>query len=789
MLFAWRRILALRPTPMSRLGCSGATPSRNHHYLLVEPLEARTLLTYSASIIFSDVGQPTVFFQEAKPASDSLVFDVDASGNLRHNRFSAGDPGFASAIDLDSTTPGVQSLSVKQIGLLSVSAGTGDDSVIVAGGFPATLPVFFQGGPGNDTLVGGPGNDTLIGGPGDDSLVAGGGNDLLIGDDPVTGTDGNDTLVAGPGNDTLIGGIGNDTYIFDADAPLGNDIIDESGGGIDTLDFSATTTAITINLGIATAQTVNANLTLTLSAANTIENVIGGAGNDLIIGNALDNSLVGGAGNDTLIGGAGHNTLVGGAGDDVFVWNNGDGSDLIDGGAGNDMVVVNGSPAADNFNLSANGDRLELSGSTADSRSFALDIGTTELVRVNAGDGNDTLNVQSTPSGTAVQLDGGPGNDTFTVGFNAPLLPTIGGRVAGILSSVTINGGAGTNTLQLEDSSAATAATVTVTPTSVGAAPGDTFFGAGGSLNYSGIATLALDLDNAPQGDRINVTPSAETALVVNGGGPGFPTATGDSLRLDLTAAADPVLAIPLAGGPHLCQWTFSNRQPITFTGIESLDPPFFLYVATLYRDVLGRTADSAGMNFWVRQLAQGVPAQAVAGSFLESAEYRGIEVDTLYRRILARAADRPGRSFWVSQLLSGATETDVALAFLTSAEFQGLRASASDYVRGLYQTVFGREGSASEVGFWQQILESGARTRAAVSFYFLTSNEAYLQALDQFFATFLRRGVDPSGQSTFFAQMVSGMTTPAQLGAEILASDEYLARIVATACSDQPIL
>ena len=68
---------------------------------------------------------------------------------------------------------------------------------------------------------------------------------------------------------------------------LGSDTIDESGGGVDTLDFSATTTrAVAIDLGNAAAQVVNAGLTLTLSAGNTIENVIGGALGDTITGNA-----------------------------------------------------------------------------------------------------------------------------------------------------------------------------------------------------------------------------------------------------------------------------------------------------------------------------------------------------------------------------------------------------------------------------------------------------------------------------------------------------------------------
>ena len=99
--------------------------------------------------------------------------------------------------------------------------------------------------------------------------------------------------------------------MFDTDVALGSDTLDESGGGNDTLDFSGTTTrAISINLGLATAQVVNANLTLTLSSASTFENVIGGSLDDTLTGNALANRLTGGAGNDILTGGAGNDVYV-----------------------------------------------------------------------------------------------------------------------------------------------------------------------------------------------------------------------------------------------------------------------------------------------------------------------------------------------------------------------------------------------------------------------------------------------------------------------------------------------
>jgi Ca2+-binding RTX toxin-like protein len=129
--------------------------------------------------------------------------------------------------------------------------------------------------------------------------------------DVITGNINNNVLEGGGGNDTLIGGPGNDTYRFDTDNALGSDTINESGGGIDTLDFSATTTrAVTINLGNPAAQVVNAGLTLTLSSGATIEIVRGGALGDSITGNALNNVIEGGGGNDTLTGGAGNDKYL-----------------------------------------------------------------------------------------------------------------------------------------------------------------------------------------------------------------------------------------------------------------------------------------------------------------------------------------------------------------------------------------------------------------------------------------------------------------------------------------------
>lgn len=128
-------------------------------------------------------------------------------------------------------------------------------------------------------------------------------------------------------------------------------------GGNDTLDFSGWNSNSLINLnpgafsdgggsGIVPLETLKANGLLpesytedqyaalrarynspdgmlhdniSIAYGTTIENAVGGGGNDTIIGNSVANILSGGAGNDSLLGGDGVDSLIGGLGNDIFI--------------------------------------------------------------------------------------------------------------------------------------------------------------------------------------------------------------------------------------------------------------------------------------------------------------------------------------------------------------------------------------------------------------------------------------------------------------------------------------
>jgi Ca2+-binding RTX toxin-like protein len=226
--------------------------------------------------------------------------------------------------------------------------GDNNDNNIIGTGFADRI--FGLGG--DDSIDGKEGDDVIYGNENNDTLVDRSGNNIL------DGGSGDDILYGGELN-TLLGGEGNDTYLFEGNAPIGINFL-EDASGVDTIEFAGSTRSVNIDLGITKAQTVNSNVTLALSSPNQIENIIGSYDSDSINGNSLDNVLQGGDiedtnygansdlldsdlldgkdGNDRLFGWYGDDILIGGAGNDIL--DGGIGRDNLEGGTGNDTYYV-----------------------------------------------------------------------------------------------------------------------------------------------------------------------------------------------------------------------------------------------------------------------------------------------------------------------------------------------------------------------------------------------------------------------------------------------------------------
>ena len=100
---------------------------------------------------------------------------------------------------------------------------------------------------------------------------------------------------------------------------------------------------------------------------------------------------------------------------DRMIWNPGEGTDLNEGGAGIDTVEVNGGNGAETFTITANGTRVRFDRTTP--APFALDIGTTENLVLNANGGDDIVSAGNGLAPLiALTVDGGAGNDSITGG-------------------------------------------------------------------------------------------------------------------------------------------------------------------------------------------------------------------------------------------------------------------------------------------------------------------------------------------------------------------------------------
>ncbi len=220
----------------------------------------------------------------------------------------------------------------------TVVTSNGNDRVVNATSTVTTLgaPMRSNGGNGNDRLVGDARvEDVLLGSGGDDDLLGGGGQNELdggSGDDNLPGGSGIDELVGGSGNDDMDGGASDDTL----DGGLGQDFMDGGPAGIsagerrDRVLYSGRSGDVKVDLARTDAsQGTQANPSLGIPAERDtivdVEDVVGGRGNDVLIGNVENNALFGGDGDDVLLGEGGLDFLLGGAGADVLFGSPGDG--------------------------------------------------------------------------------------------------------------------------------------------------------------------------------------------------------------------------------------------------------------------------------------------------------------------------------------------------------------------------------------------------------------------------------------------------------------------------------
>jgi hypothetical protein len=203
--------------------------------------------------------------------------------------------------------------------------------------------------------------------------------------------------------------------------------------------------------------------------------------------------------------------------------------------------------------------------------------------------------------------------------------------------------------------------------------------------------------------------------------------------------------------------------------------------VIRLYYAAFARMPDYDGLRNWSNALHAGVLALTqAADQFAGSPEfiqtYGSLDntqfVQQLYRNVLGREADTAGLNDWVGRLDAGASRGTILAGFSESDEFKAGMADRVEVLRLICLLDRQMPGDA-DLKYWLGFLKGYGLTDALYVRGYPSglSNADYVQAV---FRGFLWRDADPGALSTFGAALAAGTATHGSLVETLMNSDEF---------------
>ncbi|MFZ6770075.1 DUF4214 domain-containing protein [Undibacterium sp. Di26W] len=402
---------------------------------------------------------------------------------------------------------------------------------------------------------------------------------------------------SGVTNDTLL--VGTDGYrtYFDK-------------GGIDTIDLSLYSNGAYFHMGttitgadhlVGVAMSLYDGVNTILNGGEPVslrwlygeyENAIGSASADVILGNDLANIISAGGGNDVIDGGGGNDNI-----------NGGDGNDSIEGGAGNDTLFGGAGNDTFDWEVSLRGGNDAFVGGTGDDI-YVLDTNA-DKVYENSGEGVDTVWVDFNTSLAA-----------FAFVENIRIYGNTGTTITGNSYSNLMSGSNGNDTID-------------------GADGNDLVMCAGNISNYT-------------------VTKSGNSYIVKDKTGT---EGTDLLMNVELVKFDDHYLSFETAG----------------IAG----------QAYRLYQAAFDRKPDLAGLGYWINDMENGSSLTTVAASFFSSPEFQKLYgkipssttlITNFYQNVLHRTPDKAGFDYWLNSIDTGKISAAGALAsFCESTENQAL--------------------------------------------------------------------------------------------------------------------
>ncbi len=267
-----------------------------------------------------------------------------------------------------------------------------------------------------------------------------------------------------------------------------------------------------------------------------------------------------------------------------------------------------------------------------------------------------------------------------------------------------------------------------------------------------------------------------------------------------------------------VAQYGSNNREYYTYYCLhigEVREAKIRQFLSRFYFEILGRTEDKKGIDYWTAELTSGRKTGAeVALGFVDSNEFKtnfypdDIFLEKMYSAFFDRDPDKEGFTYWSDKLIDGYTREQIVAGFTGSDAFNGLcreygikagnlgieleyplgkpsklefgprdnidEAKVEAYVARLYDKALDRKEVAKwEIDYWKTAIMTGKEPNSGqenvydpasvIATGFLNSEE-YLnrkrtdeEFLTDLYASFFGREPDPEGYNYWLVKMDKG--------------------------------
>jgi|GEM_PF-2323649 len=209
--------------------------------------------------------------------------------------------------------------------------------------------------------------------------------------------------------------------------------------------------------------------------------------------------------------------------------------------------------------------------------------------------------------------------------------------------------------------------------------------GLGNDSISSGAGDDKVILNNAEAGNDTVNTGSGFDEVVINEAAANFDTVISASGELTLTSKADGFTKT-ISNAEYI---SFQKADGTVQSVVVNTNSEVESFVVRLY-EAFGRTGEKEGVKWWTDEVASGnTDLTHLAGSFLNTAEGESVYspdmgnplfVSTVYAKALNREVDDTSMNWWVKQMNEGMSKAEVLAKIVSSDEAD----SAYDYINNL---------------------------------------------------------------------------------------------------------